>query len=747
MASFKTRIELDNAIDAWIANQTSATSTYGDINTWDVSAISDFSYLFDEAYSFDSDIGNWDVSNGTNFEGMFRNATSFDKNIGEWDVSSGTNFSYMFYGTSKFLNNKLVWGDVDDVGELIGHWDVSSGTDFSYMFYGSRFDRDIKEWDVSSGTDFSFMFSLNRYFNQEIGQWDVSSGSDFRNMFYGASAFNRDIRYWNLQQYPSVFISEMFRDATAALVSGWKESPDVSEFKGLTISGSSSGDTIKGGDGNDILTGLNGNDDLRGGDGWDRLIGGAGNDLLYGAGPYGDPPNLQNGSGDPSFNGDDTLIGGDGNDTFYGGFGSNTYNGGAGDDFAVFNFARHEARSISSTLITKNSKQRVFPWEYQTETLSGIEGKAFLEINHGGSFVAGQAYYQDINGDGNIDLFFQNGINRTNGWNQFWITYGDSSGLPGPTSGPYANDVAELAFEHGGPTDFIRGQLQFADINGDGYSDAIWQGKDNQFWANFGSNSGFGGSYSTPSLVNTHGGAFDPDKVKYVDVTGDGAEDLIFHGDDNRFWLSQSNGTNFDNPIHAATHGGPTNFDAVQYADVDGDGKKDMIYHGVDNRFWIGISDGSSFGNIYYSNTHGGDFVTSKVQYADFDGDGKDDMIYQGDDNRFWVSKSDGTKFTNTESTPIASHTYDDFDTDQVNFFDMNGDGKADMVYQGDGNEVWYYESNGSTFDTAEQIADFAGSFTEGSLGLGDIDGDGSGDLFYQDLNNNFYIALNSDFM
>ena len=41
-------IDLNKAIDAWISNETSATATYGDINTWDVSAITDFSYLFDE---------------------------------------------------------------------------------------------------------------------------------------------------------------------------------------------------------------------------------------------------------------------------------------------------------------------------------------------------------------------------------------------------------------------------------------------------------------------------------------------------------------------------------------------------------------------------------------------------------------------------------------------------------------------------------------------------------------------------
>ena len=108
------------------------------------------------------------------------------------------------------------------------------------------------------------------------------------------------------------------------------------------------------------------------------------------------------------------------------------------------------------------------------------------------------------------------------------------------------------------------------------------------------------------------------------------------------------------------------------------------------------------------------------------------------------AAKSNGTKFVN--NTLAASVTHDDFDTDQVKFFDMNGDDKADMVYQGDGNEVWYYESNGSTFNTADQIADFSGSFSEGSLGLGDINGDGSGDLFFRTPVMILY-RLNSDFI
>ena len=131
----------------------------------------------------------------------------------------------------------------------------------------------------------------------------------------------------------------------------------------------------------------------------------------------------------------------------------------------------------------------------------------------------------DINGDGAVDLTFQRDDLG------FYLSSGASTGMP----------TTSLAFQHGGTPVFIRRQMQFADINGDSQSDAIWQGNDNQFWVNYGS----AGGYTGASLVATHGGAFNPYKVQYVDVTGDGGKDLIYHGDDNRFWLSASNGSNF----------------------------------------------------------------------------------------------------------------------------------------------------------------------------------------------------------
>ena len=73
---FDTREQLDTAVDLWLDDEASAIETYGDINTWDVSEIDDFSNLFSTtrnklSSTFNSDISNWDVAKGENFLGMF----------------------------------------------------------------------------------------------------------------------------------------------------------------------------------------------------------------------------------------------------------------------------------------------------------------------------------------------------------------------------------------------------------------------------------------------------------------------------------------------------------------------------------------------------------------------------------------------------------------------------------------------------------------------------------------------------
>jgi len=201
-----------------------ANSFNGDIGEWNVSSITDMSNTFGAA-NFNnggsSSIGQWDVSNVTNMSGMFSGALVFDQDIGEWNVSNVTDMSAMFNYAVSFN------------GE-IGSWDVSSVTDMSTMFYGMEvFNQDIGSWDVSSVTGMSIMFGNATSFNNggspSIGSWDVSNVTEMVRMFAGATAFNQDIGGWDVSSVAQM--GGMFTDAVAfdQNLGGW----DVSSVEGF----------------------------------------------------------------------------------------------------------------------------------------------------------------------------------------------------------------------------------------------------------------------------------------------------------------------------------------------------------------------------------------------------------------------------------------------------------------------------------------------------------------------------------
>ena len=102
---------------------------HGPLGSWDVSAVTDMSELFDHnvvpgGNKFTGDISEWDVSSVTNMFGIFHHVSSFNADISNWDVPSVTDMNHMFAYASSFN------GDISD-------WDVSSVTDMGRMFYGA----------------------------------------------------------------------------------------------------------------------------------------------------------------------------------------------------------------------------------------------------------------------------------------------------------------------------------------------------------------------------------------------------------------------------------------------------------------------------------------------------------------------------------------------------------------------------------------------------------------------------------
>jgi len=106
---FTSKVQLQDAVNLWISDNALAISTYGQINTWDVSAITDMSNLFQDKTTFNSDISNWDVSNVTNMTNMFQLATAFNSPINNWDVRKVTNISRMFNFASSFQQPLNLW--------------------------------------------------------------------------------------------------------------------------------------------------------------------------------------------------------------------------------------------------------------------------------------------------------------------------------------------------------------------------------------------------------------------------------------------------------------------------------------------------------------------------------------------------------------------------------------------------------------------------------------------------------------
>ena len=81
----------------------------------DLSGVTDTSYMFSGASSFDGDLSGWDVSSVTNMRGMFADASVFNGNLSGWDVSS------VIYMDSMFQQNFSFDVDISGWGRLVGH--------------------------------------------------------------------------------------------------------------------------------------------------------------------------------------------------------------------------------------------------------------------------------------------------------------------------------------------------------------------------------------------------------------------------------------------------------------------------------------------------------------------------------------------------------------------------------------------------------------------------------------------------
>ena len=165
------------------------------LSSWDTSSVTDMSSMFKNS-DFDSEIFQF-TSNVTNMSSMFANGAitgTFSSNIIDWDTSSVTDMSYMFSNAQSFNQD-------------LSFWDVSTVTNFSNMFNGaSSFNGALNpEWNVSSAQNMSYMFASASSYNKQISTWNVSNVTNFEGMFENAVAYDQLLNFNPSSWFGSAF--------------------------------------------------------------------------------------------------------------------------------------------------------------------------------------------------------------------------------------------------------------------------------------------------------------------------------------------------------------------------------------------------------------------------------------------------------------------------------------------------------------------------------------------------------------
>ena len=214
-----------------------------DISSWNIIKVKDMNNMFNYAISFNNGGNslNWGSKTNKviNMSNMFFTANSFNQDISGWDVTNVTDMSYMFCNNNvsepyAYNNggNALSWGsktynvkymyymfsNAKLFNQDINSWDVTNVTDMSYMFNGAiSFNKNINTWGnkISKVTNMSNMFNYAIEFNQDVNNWDVTNVIDMSYMFAGAALFNKNINSWGNKTSKVENMSNMFSDATS----------------------------------------------------------------------------------------------------------------------------------------------------------------------------------------------------------------------------------------------------------------------------------------------------------------------------------------------------------------------------------------------------------------------------------------------------------------------------------------------------------------------------------------------------
>ena len=113
--------QLRTAVASYLKDEEAAIATYGEISTWETGYVTDMSFLFSGAGTFNADISGWNTGAVTNMQEMFKGASAFNQDLSGWDVTQVYTMMGMFKDASAF-------------NQGLSGWDASSAQSMEDMF-------------------------------------------------------------------------------------------------------------------------------------------------------------------------------------------------------------------------------------------------------------------------------------------------------------------------------------------------------------------------------------------------------------------------------------------------------------------------------------------------------------------------------------------------------------------------------------------------------------------------------------
>jgi hypothetical protein len=217
-----------------------------------------------------------------------------------------------------------------------------------------------------------------------------------------------------------------------------------------------------------------------------------------------------------------------------------------------------------------------------------------------------------------------------------------------------------------------------------------------------------------------------PFSINAVDLNGDGKKDIVAVGQIDVVVIALSTGNNtLSTP---KLYSAPGVHYSVSIADVNGDGKPDIIAADNGNSVYVLINDGTGAFPTAQAYTANVDTYTTGTAVADLNGDGKLDIVvssYYSTNYAILLGNGDGTFGAAQISTLSSVSTYSN-NLENVAALDLNGDGKADLIFKdGIGSHCYVKLNNGDgTFGATVTYSD-PGDIMK----VVDVNGDGIPDI------------------